>query len=125
MRTESERMGDLVQQLTTTYKECEWVEFKLNNSDPHAIGEYISALANAAAKVGNENLLNWLSREIKPETHIDFRHLSLGGSDLVILRTARAGSSDCRGAGRGRRCAVRRECWQAIHELRPLLGVGG
>jgi len=27
-------------------KECEWAEFKVNNSKPQEIGEYISALSN-------------------------------------------------------------------------------
>ncbi len=32
--------------------ETEWSELKLNNSDPDEIGEYLSALANAAALTG-------------------------------------------------------------------------
>ncbi|NGX51140.1 MAG: hypothetical protein K1060chlam2_00998 [Chlamydiae bacterium] len=80
--------------------ETEWVEFKHNNGDPEAIGEYISSLANAAAlhekakaymlwgvddlshvivgttfspskkKMGNEELENWLLRLLEPK--IDF-----------------------------------------------------
>lgn len=38
----------LVSELTTLPKETEWVEFKLNNSNPQEIGEYISALSNSA-----------------------------------------------------------------------------
>ncbi len=30
-------------------KECDWVEFKVNWFDPHAVGRYASALANSAA----------------------------------------------------------------------------
>lgn len=30
-------------------QECEWIEFKCNNENPEEIGEYISALSNAAA----------------------------------------------------------------------------
>ena len=33
-------------------KECEWVEIKENNANPEEIGEYISALANGAAYMG-------------------------------------------------------------------------
>lgn len=29
--------------------ESEWVEFKHNNTDPHLIGEYLSAISNSAA----------------------------------------------------------------------------
>src|SRR5262245_29339669 len=45
--------GDELQHLLRTAlalpRETEWVEFKLNNFDPEEIGEYISALSNAAA----------------------------------------------------------------------------
>ncbi|MBX3112040.1 MAG: ATP-binding protein [Fimbriimonadaceae bacterium] len=83
-------------------RECEWVEFKHNWSEPDGIGEYISALSNSAAiagmpqgflvwgieddsleivgtefdhatkKVGNENLENWLSRLISPRLNLRF-----------------------------------------------------
>ena len=33
-------------------REAEWVEFKVDNEKPALIGEYISALANAAALAG-------------------------------------------------------------------------
>ena len=36
----------LVLELRTLPRETEWVEFKVNNSNPTDIGEYISALAN-------------------------------------------------------------------------------
>jgi ATP-dependent DNA helicase RecG len=81
-------------------KETEWIEFKVNNEEPHIVGEYISALANSAvlhnvqkaylvygiedstlkiigtdfqpkiAKKGNEELENWLHRLLEPS--IDF-----------------------------------------------------
>ena len=38
----------LISELAALPKECEWVEFKLNNSNPLEIGEYISALSNSA-----------------------------------------------------------------------------
>lgn len=41
-----------VQRFLTNNKEHEWIEYKNNNTDPHTIGEYISALANAAALDG-------------------------------------------------------------------------
>ncbi|MFT4665270.1 MAG: ATP-dependent DNA helicase RecG [Gammaproteobacteria bacterium] len=44
------------QALITTLKsaiklptETEWVEFKVNNTNPQGIGEYLSALSNSAA----------------------------------------------------------------------------
>ena len=42
----------LMDRLLASAEEHEWVEFKHNNDDPHALGEYVSALANAAALDG-------------------------------------------------------------------------
>jgi predicted HTH transcriptional regulator len=42
----------LVNELRALPRETEWVEFKVNDAEQQAIGEYISALANAAALVG-------------------------------------------------------------------------
>lgn len=38
----------LIKDLAALPKECEWVEFKVNNANPQEIGEYISALSNSA-----------------------------------------------------------------------------
>jgi len=38
-----------VRELRRLPHETEWVEFKVDRRDPRAIGEYVSALANAAA----------------------------------------------------------------------------
>ncbi len=43
-------VGALAEQTT----ECGWLEFKENNTDAVEVGEYVSALANAAALVGQE-----------------------------------------------------------------------
>lgn len=86
----------LIDRLRSLPAETEWIEFKLNDAEPQAIGEYISALANAAAlvgkafaylvwgvrnedhavagttfdphtvKVGNEELESWLLRLLEP-----------------------------------------------------------
>ncbi len=91
----------LLRSLLNLPNETEWLEFKVNNSDPEKIGEYLSALANSAAlhqqdrayllwgvddsthqvlgtsfqphaaKVGNEALENWLTRLLIPD--LDFR----------------------------------------------------
>lgn len=42
----------LIERLLSGKNEHEWVEYKQNNENPHTIGEYISALANAAALDG-------------------------------------------------------------------------
>ena len=105
----------LVKRLANEKKESEVVEFKENNADPNMIGEDISALANMAAllgvekaymvwgvsnegsalvgtsfdpdkaKIGNEDLANWLSTQLQPRLFIDFHKTSENGNDYVIL----------------------------------------
>jgi len=95
--------------------ETEWVEFKHNNAKPDDIGEYISALANSAAllgkvsaylvwgvdngsheivgttfrpahaKVGEEDLENWLLRLLAPKINFDFHELEVDGHHVVLL----------------------------------------
>ena len=47
-----EYLTSTVRELLKLPREAEWVEFKHNNEDPEAIGEYISALSNSAALLG-------------------------------------------------------------------------
>ena len=91
-----EYLRSLVAELCKLPVETGWVEFKENNANPQDIGEYLSALSNAAAlqgqangyvvwgvkdtsrevvgtnfqpgksKVGNEDLVNWLIRLLSP-----------------------------------------------------------
>ncbi|MBC2606087.1 ATP-binding protein [Pelagicoccus albus] len=105
----------LVEELCKLPKETEWVEFKHNNEDPEAIGEYISALANSAvycgkvyayllwgvedtcheivgtnfnpsaAKVGAEELENWLLRLLAPKLNFSFHLLQFGENTVVLL----------------------------------------
>lgn len=93
--------SNLLRELLALPGETEWVEFKENYQHPDEIGEYISALANAAAlherefaylvwgvenvhhravgttfrprdeKVGNQEIENWLATLLSPR--IDFR----------------------------------------------------
>jgi len=90
----------LVQELCKLPAEITWLEFKHNNADPQTIGEYLSALSNAAAldgqanaylvwgiengshavlgtrfapaqaKQGNEELESWLLRLLSPRLHL-------------------------------------------------------
>ncbi|MDF1615751.1 RNA-binding domain-containing protein [Desulfurivibrio dismutans] len=48
----TEYLLGLLNELRKLPQETEWVEFKHNNDDPEQIGEYLSALANAAALLG-------------------------------------------------------------------------
>lgn len=113
-RTESYLIG-LVNELRKLPTETGWVEFKVNNKDPQEIGEYISALSNAAtlagkgygylvwgienetheiagtefdpstAKKGNEDLESWLLRLLSPRLHFSFYNLIVDGRSIVIL----------------------------------------
>ncbi len=51
----SEYWAGVADQLLRRPFEVEWIEFKHNKADPITIGEYISALANAAALHGESN----------------------------------------------------------------------
>ena len=110
----------LVREMCKLSYETEWVEFKLNNADPQEVGEYLSALANSAAlcgkafaylvwgiadeshdvvgtafspaqaKVGNEELENWLLRLLMPKIHFRFHEFEMDGKRVVLLEIARA-----------------------------------
>ena len=120
MTSAQAELVSLLHELITLPRETEWVEFKVNNTNPTAIGEYISALANTAAlvgqptayavwgvrdenhevvgttfdptstKVGNEELENWLLRLLEPK--IDFRLFTVlvGEQRVVLLEIPRA-----------------------------------
>lgn len=105
----------LVHELRAQPKETGWLEFKHNNAEPQEIGEYISALANSAAlqgkahayllwgiddashtvlgtdfdpaakRVGNEELENWLLRQLSPKIHFHFVRVDLDGLPVVAL----------------------------------------
>lgn len=110
----------LVRELCNLPKETEWVEFKENNDNPNDIGEYISALANAAAlqgkafaylvwgvrnsdhlivgttfdplaaRVGNEELESWLLKLLDPKIDFCFFKLPMDGKQVVVLEIGRA-----------------------------------
>jgi len=105
----------LLEQLLALPGESEWLEFKHNNSDPHAIGEYISALSNSAvvhdrdpafmvwgiedgtakivgttfdlakAKIGGQALEMWLQKKLRPAPLFTFHSFSYNGMPMVIL----------------------------------------
>ncbi len=112
----------LLHELRDLPKETEWVEFKVNYSDPQEVGEYISALSNSATlngkanaylvwgidnethkivgtafkpertKKGNEELENWLLRLLSPRIHFRFYQIEANDVSAVILEIARASS---------------------------------
>lgn len=113
-------LAGLVTELRKLSTETPWLEFKKDNDDPLEIGEYISALSNAAAlhgkanayavwgvedgthavvgtgfkpaqaKKGGEELENWLLRLLDPRLHFRFFELSYEGKPVVVLEIPRA-----------------------------------
>jgi ATP-dependent DNA helicase RecG len=118
-RTENELLGILTELLNFPH-ETEWVEFKQNNAEPDEIGEYISALSNTAAltgkvtawlvwgvdskthavigtdfrpslaKVGNEELENWLLRLLSPKINFRFYTIHHEGLPVVLMEISAA-----------------------------------
>lgn len=112
MQKKTELM-ELLNEVCSLSSETEWVEFKQNNGKPEEIGEYISALSNAAclhdkqagyliygiedgthaivgtsyrvntSKVGNEELESWLARLLNPR--IDFKINEFDTDDKHII----------------------------------------
>lgn len=119
-------LADLVRELCKLAGETEWVEFKRNNDQPEKIGEYISALSNAAAlegkanaylvwgvddethaivgttiaprseKVGNEELESWLLRSLSPKLEFWFHEVEVEGKRVVLLEIERASQQPVR-----------------------------
>lgn len=113
-------LASLVNELCALPRETEWVEFKMNDAEPQAIGEYISALANGAAlvgkafaylvwgvrdadravvgtafdprarRVGNEELENWLLRLLAPKLDFRFFSVDIDGGRVVLMEVCRA-----------------------------------
>jgi ATP-dependent DNA helicase RecG len=110
----------LVRELCRLPQETGWLEFKVNDAGPDEIGEYISALSNSAAlagkafaylvwgvadgdhaivgttfdphsaKVGNEELENWLLRLLSPKINFHFYEVIVDGKPVVLLEIERA-----------------------------------
>jgi len=122
-------LASLVRELCALPRETEWVELKVNEAEPQAIGEYISALANAAAlvgkafayllwgvrdedhailgttfdphaaRVGNEELESWLLRLLEPKIDFRFFLAEIDERRVVLLEIARAARHPVRFSG--------------------------
>ena len=118
-RPEKELLG-LLTELRKLPRETEWLEFKHNNAKPDEIGEYLSALANAAAlngkvyaylvwgvsddthevvgtrfqpekaRVNNEELESWLLRLLSPKIDFCFNTLGIDNKAVVLLEIGAA-----------------------------------
>ena len=115
-----EYLAGLVNELRKLPAETGWLELKENVANPEDIGEYLSALSNAAAlngkanaylvwgikdgthevtgtafqpghaKKGTEDLENWLLRLLSPRLHFRFYEFDFEGKPLVLLEIPRA-----------------------------------
>jgi len=115
-----EQLQTELKELRNLPAETEWVEFKKDNKDPQDIGEYISALANSAAllgkvtawlvwgvddethdiigtefrpgtaKKGNEELENWLLRQLTPKINFRFHTLPVDDKIVIMLEISAA-----------------------------------
>lgn len=113
-------LAGVVRELCKLAAETEWVEFKRNNDNRKEIGEYISALSNAAAladkafaylvwgvddsthaiigttvkpmsdKIGNEELESWLLRLLSPKLSFRFHEVMVEEHRVVLLEIERA-----------------------------------
>ncbi len=109
--------------------ETEWIEFKVNNTNPQEIGEYLSALSNSAAlhekefgcliygiedathklvgtnfnpkqeKKGNQEIENWIATQLNPR--IDFRiyEFIFEGKKIVLFQVDAAKGTPVRFKG--------------------------
>jgi len=106
----------LIEELRALPKESEWVEFKVNNTNPQLIGEYLSALSNSAnlenkefaylvfgvedethkivgtsfhpknTKVGNQELENWLVTQLEPKVDLKIIEHSVNNKNIVVFQ---------------------------------------
>ncbi len=106
----------LIKDLSALPKECEWVEFKVNNANPQEIGEYISALSNSACyhkkdyawlvygiedsthklvgtdfhplreRRGNQELENWLVTQLNPRIDVNIFETDINGLHFAIFK---------------------------------------
>ncbi|MBW6535794.1 MAG: putative DNA binding domain-containing protein [Mariniphaga sp.] len=113
---DKEELNILIDELRALPHESEWVEFKINNSNPQRIGEYISALANSACienkefgylvfgiendkhqavgtdfkpraeKIGNQELENWLATQLEPKVGVKIFEFDYQSKNIVLFQ---------------------------------------
>lgn len=116
----SDDLRAVIQRLLRLPSENEWVEFKVDNDDPDAVGQYVSCLANSAAlagqetgylvwgihngtheivgtqfnpssaKKGNEDLAAWILRLLAPHVDFSFHSVKIDSLQVVVMRVAAA-----------------------------------
>ena len=111
-----QELQKLIQDLQALPKECEWVEFKVNNSEPHTMGENISALSNSACyedkpygylvygiqdgtheivgttfkpnsdKIKGQELENWIATQLNPKIDFNIFEFEFKGFHLAVFK---------------------------------------
>jgi len=106
----------LVDELRALPQESEWIEFKVDNTNPQIIGEYISSLSNSAnlenkeyaylvfgiedethkisgtsfqpkkEKIGNQELENWLVTQLEPRIDFKIIEYSVNDKNIVVFQ---------------------------------------
>ena len=113
---EQKDFDQLIKELVHLGRENEWMEFKHNYSDPHEIGEYLSALSNSAClfhqkygyliygiedathqiigtkfkakthKVGNQPLENWLATQLEPRLNFEILEMIYQEKKITLFK---------------------------------------
>ncbi len=113
---EKEELSILIDELRALPHESEWVEFKVNNTNPQRIGEYVSALSNSACienkefgylvfgienekhqavgtdfkprieKIGNQELENWLITQLEPQPGVSIFEFAYQSKNMVVFQ---------------------------------------
>lgn len=106
----------LLKDLQAMPKESEWVEFKVNNGNPHEIGQYIAALSNSACyhkqkyaylvygvedsthrlvgtefkpkneMIGSQELENWIATQLSPRIDFNIFEFSINDVNFAIFK---------------------------------------
>lgn len=125
----TEDFARLVRSLAALPRETDWVEFKLNNSEPQQIGNNISALSNSSAlnrdstayiiwgiedkghsivgttfrpreaRKGGQELENWLVTQLEPSIDLQIREGEIDGKHVVIFEIQPATTTPVRFRG--------------------------
>ncbi len=110
-----DQLNNLLRSLCALPDETEWVEFKVNDKRPDDVGEYISALSNAAGllgkeaaylvwgvedgthrivgttfqprreRIGNQELESWLAVHLEPAVDFRFHEFTAQNKPVVLL----------------------------------------
>jgi predicted HTH transcriptional regulator len=113
----------IIADIQASPKESEWVEVKENNYNPETIGEYVSALANGAAymgqskgylafgindithaivgttfspkneKIGNQEIENWIATQLSPRIDFILQEIVVNNKRVVLFVIDSAGNT--------------------------------